>query len=218
VRDGEIRAITRLVERDMARHLDEHLRGIELHAQHIRKGKGPWRSVPPRVKSGVLQSVSETLGRFSAPQGCALFGVVRAPGAVPSARPLERCFEELFLRFTLMLRRIEASPGEEMGLVIADRLDTKTRFSRSFRSGNGHPELASAVSRAWPRCPSSWIAEPRGSPRPLTLSLTACIGITPLTTQSSSTGSYRDSMPAKESCTGLCTSFATISPAVAQLA
>lgn len=121
VRDSEVRSVTRLMERDVALHLDEHLRNIELHAQHIRKGKGPWRAIPPEVKSGLLESVAATLGGFSAEQGCALFAVVRAPRAVPSADPLERCFEELFLRFTLMLRRVEREHGQEMGLVIADK-------------------------------------------------------------------------------------------------
>jgi hypothetical protein len=121
VRDSEVRSLTRLIERDVARHLDEHLRGLELHAQHIRKGKGPWRSVPPNVKSGLLSDVASTLGGFSAQQGCTLFGVVRAPLAVLSSEPLERCFEELLLRFSLMLRRVQESGRGEMGLVIADK-------------------------------------------------------------------------------------------------
>ena len=121
VRDSEVRSLTRLIERLVARHLDEHLRGLELHAQHIRKGKGPWRSVPPRVKSGLLDDVSRALGSFSAQQGCTLFAVVRAPLAVPSSEPLERCFEELLLRFSLMLRRVHEGGRPEMGLVIADK-------------------------------------------------------------------------------------------------
>lgn len=121
VRDSQVRSITRLLEQDIPRHLDEHLRGIELHAQHIRKGKGPWRAIPPSVRHGLLEDVSRTLGRFSAAQGCALFSVARAPHAVRSADPLERCFEELLLRFTLMLRRGDQGQNEEMGLVIADK-------------------------------------------------------------------------------------------------
>lgn len=121
VRDTEVRAVTRLIEADIARHLDEHLRAIEVHAQHIRKGKGPWRAIPAAVRDGLLESVAGTLGRFSADRGCALFAVARAPQAVPSADPLERCFEELLLRFTLMLRRLEVDAAPEMGLVIADK-------------------------------------------------------------------------------------------------
>lgn len=121
VRASQVRSVTRLIEEAIGRRLDEHLRAIELHTQHIRKGKGPWRAIPPSVKDGLLADVSRALGLFSAVQGCALFAVVRDPHAVPSSDSLERSFEELLLRFTLMLRRSDQGQSEEMGLVIADK-------------------------------------------------------------------------------------------------
>ena len=113
--------MNRLVERIVSRYLDEHLRGMELHAQHIRGGKGPWRVIPPEVKQGILHDVCERVGTFGARQGAALFAVARAPQAVPVADPLERSFEELLLRFTQMLIRISRDGAPEMGLVIADQ-------------------------------------------------------------------------------------------------
>ncbi len=107
----------------MARHLDPHLRGIEIHAQHMLKGKGPWRSVPKEVREALVLDLCRTLTRFqrqsSGPFG--LFSTAKSPGSIPGVNALERTFEELFLRFHEMLLRIGPNGPSPRGIVIADK-------------------------------------------------------------------------------------------------
>lgn len=114
VHESRVRALNRTIDGIATRHLHFHL---ELHAQWIRAGKGPWGSIPKHVKASLLREIPTTLGRFSRGTDFALFAVVRAPEAVPAADPLERSFEELLLRFTQMLIR----HGPDHGIVIADK-------------------------------------------------------------------------------------------------
>lgn len=120
IHETDVRALNRTLDSIAGRHLDEHLRQLELHAQWIRTGKGPWGRIPREVKQGILNDVSRLLGRFGGHHGYALFAVVRAPEAVPAADPLERTFEELLLRFTQMLIRLGRAGDEQLGIVIAD--------------------------------------------------------------------------------------------------
>lgn len=120
VHETDVRALNRSMDSIAARHLDEHLRHLELHAQWIRTGKGAWGRIPRQSKQGILNDVPRLLGRYGGHHGNALFAVARAPQAVPTADPLERTFEELLLRFTQMLIRLGRAGDENLGIVIAD--------------------------------------------------------------------------------------------------
>jgi uncharacterized protein DUF3800 len=119
VHEADLERLRRAIAGVVRRRLDEHLRGLELHAQRIRTGSGPWGSIARQPKEALLREIPRLLGRFgsetSHPYG--LFAVAQAPGAVPQADPMERCFEELFLRFTAMLVR---DSQETVGIVVAD--------------------------------------------------------------------------------------------------
>jgi Protein of unknown function (DUF3800) len=99
-----------------------HLRTLELHATAVRTGKGSWRSVPRPVREGLLRDVARLLGSFAPPSGnrYALFAIAREQGAVPYADPMERTFEELYLRFNGFLRRRAPGGAQYFGLVVAD--------------------------------------------------------------------------------------------------
>ena len=119
IHESRVRSLNRSLDAIAARHLTVNL---ELHAQWIRAGKGPWGAIPRPVKQGLLADVPTALGTFAGTRGGALFAVARAPQAVPAADPLERTFEELLLRFTQMLVRINRENGtNEHGIVIADK-------------------------------------------------------------------------------------------------
>lgn len=118
VHESRVRTLNRSLANVINRHLTVDL---ELHAQWIRVGKGPWGAIPRSVKEGLLRDVPSALGRFGREPDAALFAVARAPGAVPTADPLERSYEELLLRFTQMLVRLNRVTGrDDHGIVIAD--------------------------------------------------------------------------------------------------
>jgi hypothetical protein len=122
VHESDLDPLRRRIEGVVRRHLLEHQRGLELHAQSIRAGSGPWGRIPKEAKQGLLRDIPRLLGSFTsgADHPYALFGVARAPGAVPLADPMERCFEELFLRFTEMMVRHSRTGEESVGIVVAD--------------------------------------------------------------------------------------------------
>ena len=134
----------------LARHLDSHLLHLELHASAIRQGRGGRRGLPREVRTRLLQDAVQVVAGWTGEPRApianprpVLFAVVCAPGAVSCTDPIERCFEELFLRFTTMLVRT----GSDVGLVIADKAryestiqpvvgqwrDVGTRFARLTR-------------------------------------------------------------------------------------
>lgn len=143
IREDAVNALRRRIEGILATHLDHHLITLELHAAKVRGGSGPWRSIPRLVREAILNDVLALLAEQSPDRS--LFAVVRSPGAVPGANPLERVFEELLLRFSGYLKHFDhtASPAT-LGLVIADEAkyerilqplvhgwrDSGTRFGR----------------------------------------------------------------------------------------
>lgn len=116
VEAGAVDQLRRDVEAVVARHLDAHLRGLELHATELVTGKNAWRRIPRPVRTALLGDIVTLLGERT--QERRLFAVARSPGAVSHADPLERVFEELLMRFSTFLRRGGAGT---LGLVIADK-------------------------------------------------------------------------------------------------
>lgn len=116
-----VAAIRRDVEAIFAKHLDPHdphHRGLELHATELLGGKNRWRRIPRDVRMAIRDDVLRLLGAQTAYHR--LFAVVRSPGAIKHADPLERVFEELLLRFSSFLAR-QRIPASRHGIVIADK-------------------------------------------------------------------------------------------------
>ncbi len=133
VHEAALNELRKQLRGTAARHLEPPLRGIELHAGHIRAGKGPWRGVPKKVRRELLEGLARNLGRCREIQRapCALFGVVAEPGVAPNQAPQDRvvrAFEELFTRFDAF---VEGTPLPEPltgtssatrhGMVVADK-------------------------------------------------------------------------------------------------
>lgn len=114
-----LNGVGKRLEQIVTKRLSPAFSDTELHTSNIRRGQGVWRGIPRNVRNALLADVGGYLGRVRAP-GYALFGVVRSPGAVVGADPIERCYEELLLRFTQMLIRQEPNLGRQMGMVVAD--------------------------------------------------------------------------------------------------
>ncbi len=119
VHERVLRELRQRVDGIIAEHLDAHLRGLEIHAQHMNRGKGSWRSIPVGVRRGLLEGLADLMVEVHErdPSNVSLFAVARSPGAVPRADALERIFEELLMRFHSF---VERWPGRELGMVIAD--------------------------------------------------------------------------------------------------
>jgi hypothetical protein len=123
VAEQDLDYLRRRIEGVARKHLLSHQLGLELHAQPIRTGKGPWGSIPRHAKAGLLADVPRLLGQFKSPtdRPYALFAVAKAPGSLPGVDPLERTFEEILLRFTEFLIRTSPEETVDLGLVIADK-------------------------------------------------------------------------------------------------
>lgn len=150
VHESGIARMRRNIEEILARHLSPELCQQEVHVQHIYKGKGVWRGVPMSVRAGLLADLFDFAGTIGHQQGAArLFAVVWSPGAVPSADPLERVFEEVLLRFHRLVGSEdgEGASDQQHGIVVCDKAryeslvqplamkwrDKGTRFSRLNR-------------------------------------------------------------------------------------
>jgi hypothetical protein len=123
VHEADLEALRSQVQALLSRRITApHLQSLELHASAMRTGKGSWRSIPRAVREALLEDVAVLLGNFILPSGnrYALFAVAREPGAVPRADPMERTFEELYLRFNGFLQRRAPGGAQYFGLVVAD--------------------------------------------------------------------------------------------------
>lgn len=122
VAEQDLETLRRRIEGVARKHLLPHQLGLELHAQAIRTGKGPWGRIPGHVKEGLLRDVPRLIGQFRSPaqRPYAVFAVARAPGSLPGVDPLERTFEEILLRFTEFLVRTSSGGLTDLGLVVAD--------------------------------------------------------------------------------------------------
>ena len=120
--ESDVDPFRRRVEGIVRKYLHIQLRELELHAHSIRTGRNRWRGIPRDAKTSILADLSRLLGSYSSPHGFALFTVIRAPGAVPHADPLQRTYEELLLRFNELLKRLSHVTGTpQFGIVVADR-------------------------------------------------------------------------------------------------
>lgn len=129
IQQHDVRNLRKIAGNLKERHLDPHLHGLEIHAQHIRAGKGPWRGIPRPVRSALLTDLGTRLARFNTRAGSepfGLFAVACDPAFDPPEGRLHRAFEEILLRFQEMLVRIDRAAGRRglrehtLGIVIAD--------------------------------------------------------------------------------------------------
>lgn len=126
VHETQVRSLGSAIDGILARRLGPAHRDLELHAKSVQSGGGRWRSVPRDTRASILSDAVRLLSTLGSTPGCALFAVAKGPAAIPQADPLERCFEELLLRFTQMLVRLQRHGNEHLGLVIADESKFET--------------------------------------------------------------------------------------------
>ena len=122
VHEADLTKLRERIEAVLDRHLDPHVQLAEIHAAWILSGRGIWRNVPRAAKQDLLSDLCKILAEFRnvTRHRFALFAVAKEPGSVPSANPLERTFEEMYLRFNTFLGRRGMPDGQELGLVVAD--------------------------------------------------------------------------------------------------
>ena len=106
VHEQDARPLARAVE-EFSQGLDDRVAGRELHAQHIRTGKGAWRRITPAARSAVTEGIASLL--LSIPDGGReapiLFATALDRRSRHRGEPLERVHEEFFKRCDGMLGR-----------------------------------------------------------------------------------------------------------------
>lgn len=72
----------------------------ELHTQHIRAGKGPWRRIPRPEREQLLDEIASFLvsGSWGLGRKIRMFAVVMHKESFPRLDPHERAYEEFFAR------------------------------------------------------------------------------------------------------------------------
>jgi hypothetical protein len=128
--EGEIRRLTQEVDALQHRFLPNLANPIELHAEHIYKGKGRWRNEDPRVRNQLMEAVYATISQQVYP-GMVLFGAAVHDSAPQSggADALHLAFEEVCGRFNQFLVRMAHHGADpEKGLLIVDQSGRDRRY------------------------------------------------------------------------------------------
>ena len=101
----------------------------EVHAQLLRAGKGPWRRLPREERSAFQAGIPALLTRpITARRGAVLFAVAVERSAFPAIDPVERAYEELFLRVDSYLGRLHAAGDSHRCVVISDETHLEKRL------------------------------------------------------------------------------------------
>src|SRR6266852_6051239 len=110
------------VEEVMANHLGDNGQQLEFHAAKVRGGSGPWFGISQSIRESLMFELCDVLvdASESGNEAVSLFAIVYSPSDNARFDPVERCFEELFLRFRRLLVRRVADARQEYGIVIAD--------------------------------------------------------------------------------------------------
>src|SRR5260370_23762729 len=122
IAEGSADWVRSQAEEGMADHLGDKGRHLEFHAAKVRGGSGPWFGISQSIRESLMFELCDVLVDASAngDEEVSFFAIVFSPGGSVRFDPVERCFEELFLRFRRLLVRRVADARQEYGIVIAD--------------------------------------------------------------------------------------------------
>ena len=120
----------------------------EYHAQHVRSGKGPWRRVRVAERLRLNAEIAGRLARnFTSGRGAVLFAVTIERAAFPGIDPVERAYEELFLRVDSFLGRLHAAGDSHRCVAISDETRLEPRLQQlmtAWRTSRGRVRRLSA--------------------------------------------------------------------------
>lgn len=121
VHEGHVMRLARAMDDVQRRYFPDVSYVIELHAQHMAKGKGRWRKVPRNLREQMIEDVYEIVAQAHYP-GLILFSVVvdiSFVGYQPSA--YENAFEHIVDMFDLFLiKNYKEQNNPQKGLMIFD--------------------------------------------------------------------------------------------------
>ena len=120
----------------------------ELHAQYCRSGKGPWRRVTKEKRAQIASDTARILARpVNAGRVPRLFAVAVDRASFPRIDPVERAYEELFLRVDSYLHRLHAAGDSHRAVAISDdtRLEARLQqLMQAWRTTTGRVRRLSA--------------------------------------------------------------------------
>jgi hypothetical protein len=121
---------------------------LELHAQLLRTGKGPWRRLAREERSAFQAGIPALLVRpVTVRRGAVLFAIAVERSAFPAIDPVERAYEELFLRVDSYLGRLHAAGDSHRCIVISDETHLEKRLQllmHAWRTMTGRVRRLSA--------------------------------------------------------------------------
>ncbi|MCK9486893.1 MAG: DUF3800 domain-containing protein [Dehalococcoidia bacterium] len=113
----------------LAQRLDQYshrlpgaLAGTEIHADHIRQGRGRWRNVPKSARLEIIQGLADLLVDFRGTENSAvLFGAALHKASFTRVDPYERAYEDFFARCNGYLARLANEGDRHRCVAIADK-------------------------------------------------------------------------------------------------
>jgi hypothetical protein len=120
----------------------------EYHAQYCRSGKARWRGLPKATRAGIATDIGRRLTRpISEGRSARLFAVAIDRASFPSIDPVERAYEELFLRVDSYLGRLHAAGDSHRSVAISDETRLEVRLQQlmhAWRTTRGRVRRLSA--------------------------------------------------------------------------
>ena len=192
--------------------LPQGVTGSELHAQHVRAGKGAWRSIPKDVRRQLTGDIADLLtGTLSgAVRPPVLFSVVIHKPSFPHRDPFERTCEEFFARCDGFPGRLAASGDHHRCMAIADKSGIEPivqGFMRSWREKGASTGAAIGPMTAYAEAPLFVDSTASRLVQLADFVPTGCTGRTKRATPACSTGCCPCSTPTAAQSTASCISW-----------
>lgn len=121
VHEGQVRGLSEEIEKIQQRFLPGISVPIEVHADHIRSGKGRFRQMPPDHRIALLDSAYRVIGDAHFPNLIAFISAIHVSAVTTPAQALTDCLEDICQRFNTFLVRQFSAGYRDKGLLIMDR-------------------------------------------------------------------------------------------------
>ena len=128
IHEGQIRRLSEQLDAVQRRFFPSIGIPIELHAQHIRSGKGRFRQMPQEDRAALLDSAYNVITNASFPNLIAFITSIHVSAVTSASQALRVCLEDICQRFNTFLVRQFNAGYKDKGLLIMDKSGREARI------------------------------------------------------------------------------------------